>query len=292
MYLRTVHSTFHLPTLYPFIKRNPLGILTTVIPFNDQPAIQSSHIPWVLDPADDLSPSDLEQIQAQDVTSQLDASIRANTSQPLGVLRAHMSRANPQAKALIAAAQAQTLTSGGDVATKLINDEPRATLPDGGVTLADEILVLFTGPVQHYVTPKFYTTTKPATGKVVPTWNYEAVQAYGRVTVYPSTTSTIAEKFLTNAIVDLTHQSELAMDYDGQDDRPKEWQVDDAPDRFIGLLKKSIVGISVEITHLGGKFKMSQEMGGGDREGVVNGFESLGNDAMAGSVEYWGSSRA
>ena len=45
-----------------------------------------------------------------------------------------------------------------------------------------------------------------------------------------------------------------------------EWQVNDAPEKFIELLKKSIVGMSVEITRLGGKFKMSQEMGVGDGE--------------------------
>ena len=44
-------------------------------------------------------------------------------------------------------------------------------------------MVLFTSPVQHYVTPKFYTATKPATGKVAPTWNYAAVQVYGRLRV-------------------------------------------------------------------------------------------------------------
>ena len=249
MYLRPVHSAFHLPNLYSFLKCNPLGVLTSSIPFADNPTIQSSHIPWVLDPPDDLDPSDHEQPEAHDTTSQLDASIRAEKGEALGTLRAHMARANPHAKALIAAARIQVL---GVDATEITEDSQKANLPDGGVTLPDEVLVLFTGPIQHYVTPKFYTATKPATGKVVPTWNYEAVQAYGRITVYPSTTSTIAETFLTNAIVDLTHQSELSMEYDGQDGRSKEWRTDDAPDRFIGLLKKSIVGISVEITRLGG----------------------------------------
>ena len=36
---------------------------------------------------------------------------------------------------------------------------------------------------------------------------------------------------------------------------------------------------------------MSQEMGGGDREGIVKGFEDLGDERMASSVERWGSSR-
>ena len=58
-------------------------------------------------------------------------------------------------------------------------------------------------------------------------------------------------------------------------DKATDWKVSDAPDRFIELLKKSIIGIEIEITSMGGKFKMSQEMGMGDREGVIKGFSNL-----------------
>uniref|UniRef100_UPI0038F74B12 FMN-binding negative transcriptional regulator n=1 Tax=Streptomyces niveiscabiei TaxID=164115 RepID=UPI0038F74B12 len=40
-----------------------------------------------------------------------------------------------------------------------------------------EAMVLFSGP-DAYVTPSWY-ETKRETGKVVPTWNYQAVHAYG-----------------------------------------------------------------------------------------------------------------
>lgn len=50
--------------------------------------------------------------------------------------------------------------------------------------LIDEVLVLFNGPHHHYVTPKFYIKSKPDSGKVVPTWNCSAVQAYGKITVH------------------------------------------------------------------------------------------------------------
>lgn len=285
MYLRPVHSTYYLPTLYSFLRANPLGVLTTAIPFDGHPTIQSSHIPWVLDPVNDVADDDPKHPASSGaIPERLDASIRAGSGQPLGILRAHMSRGSPHAKALIAAAREQSNKAQFEIGLA----SESSPMPDGGITLSDEVLVLFTGPVQHYVTPKFYTTTKPETGKVVPTWNYEAVQAYGKITVYPSTTSDVAESFLTKAIVDLTHQSELAMKFDGQQGRPQEWEVGDAPEKFVGLLKKSIVGVSIEITRLGGKFKMSQEMGGGDREGVVAGFAELGNKAMAESVQRWG----
>src|SRR3984957_18140921 len=42
-----------------------------------------------------------------------------------------------------------------------------------------EGLAMFQGP-DAYITPSWY-ATKRATGKVVPTWNYVAVHAYGRV---------------------------------------------------------------------------------------------------------------
>ncbi|KAK9245701.1 hypothetical protein V1506DRAFT_226921 [Lipomyces tetrasporus] len=44
--------------------------------------------------------------------------------------------------------------------------------------------------VYHYVTPKFYTETKPTSGKVVPTCDYySAVQVYGAARIYFDTRS-------------------------------------------------------------------------------------------------------
>jgi transcriptional regulator len=54
------------------------------------------------------------------------------------------------------------------------------------------------------------------------------------------------------------------------------------------LLKMNIVGIEIDIKRLEGKFKMSQEMSRGDREGVMKGFESLKTEhgfKMARTVE-------
>ncbi|HEY3849326.1 MAG TPA: FMN-binding negative transcriptional regulator, partial [Steroidobacteraceae bacterium] len=44
-----------------------------------------------------------------------------------------------------------------------------------------ESMAIFSG-VDGYVSPSFY-ATKQETGRVVPTWNYEAVHAYGRLEV-------------------------------------------------------------------------------------------------------------
>lgn len=178
----------------------------------------------------------------------------------LGTLRGHIARQNPQAKAMV------------DSATS--NMPPGTT---GGVQLKDEVLVLFTSPVHQYVTPKFYTDTKPATGKVVPTWNYAAVQAYGRATVYFDSGEASTE-YLSCQINDLSQHAETAvMGYTGGNKKDP-WKVSDAPDRYIAILQKAIIGIKIDITRLGGKFKMSQEMGEKDRAGVIDGFESLGTE--------------
>lgn len=232
MYLRAIHAESHIPTLRKLIHDYPLGVLTTAIPSQTQPFIQSSHIPWILDVQDESNETEL------------------------GKLRGHMARQNPQSQTII-----ENLTASGSK------------------VLEQEVLVLFTTTPHHYVTPKFYTETKPATGKVVPTWNYAAVQAYGKASFYFDSKSEVSSAFLQQQIEELSQHSETSvMDYTGRGDRPGPWKVGDAPDRYIEIMKKNIIGVEIEITRLQGKFKMSQEMGEGDRIGVVKGFERLESD--------------
>ncbi|RDW79931.1 FMN-binding split barrel-2 [Coleophoma cylindrospora] len=172
-------------------------------------------------------------------------------------LRGHLARANPHTKALVEAAQ---------------KISPEGT---GPVQLKDEVMILFTSPVQHYVTPKFYVKTKPSTGKVVPTWNYAAVQAYGTATIYFSTGTETGE-FLSKQISDLSALAEEdVMGYDGKEGRKGPWTVDESPETYVNLLKKAILGIEIEITRLEGKWKMSQELGAEDRQGAIEGFRAL-----------------
>ncbi|KAF2178717.1 putative transcriptional regulator [Zopfia rhizophila CBS 207.26] len=245
MYLRAAHAELRIPALLEFIRENPLGILTTAIHSPNFPLLQCSHIPWVLDTLD---------------ASNLEDPGESNESQQIyGRLRGHMARANPHSKALI----------------EYYNSHQKAQndIAADPVQLKEEVMVLFNHPLHHYITPKFYTTTKPTTGKVVPTWNYAAVQVYGNLTLYCSP-SPETHAFLSKQIHDLSHQSETqTMGYE----RP--WQVSDAPDRYVELLKKSIIGVEVEVRRIEGKFKMSQELGEKDREGVVAGFNNLGTDA-------------
>ncbi|KAF5337658.1 hypothetical protein D9758_012996 [Tetrapyrgos nigripes] len=242
MYLRAVHAEQDIPTLRAFIRENPLGILTTTIEPSSPSDhfIQSSHIPFILDVSDDESPTEL------------------------GKLRGHMARANPQTKAMIA-----------ELTSRASADSSSSSKT---CTLSKEVLVLFNGPVHHYVTPKFYKQTKPTTGKVVPTWDYAAVQVYGRVTIYHDTQDDETDAFISRAISDLTSFSETTQTGRGVE-HGEPWGVEDSPETYVALLKKAIIGIEIEITDIGGKWKMSQEMKGGDHEGVIEGFEAMGSEA-------------
>ncbi|PWY77318.1 transcriptional regulator [Aspergillus sclerotioniger CBS 115572] len=175
-------------------------------------------------------------------------------------LRAHIAKQNPQVKAMLEAVD---------------NKPPGVLQPD------QDVLVLFNGKHDHYVTPKYYTETKPDTGKVVPTWNYSAVQAYGKLSLYYDSRTPEAGQFLAKQLHDLSEHTERSvMGYTGGD-RPQPWKVSDAPERYIELMQRNIVGIEIEIRTLQGKFKMSQEMRPGDRDGVVKGFAKLGGDTGA-----------
>ncbi|KAL7918534.1 putative FMN-binding domain-containing protein [Trichoderma austrokoningii] len=176
-----------------------------------------------------------------------------------GTLTAHMARANPQAKAIIE-----------DIRSR------------DSLTLQQDVLVVFTSPVQHYVTPKFYTTTKPATAKVVPTWNYAAVQVYGKATFYIDSKAEETSAFLDRQLDALSRfNEETTMGYTEQDGRPSAWKVADAPEPYLNIMKKNIIGLEIKIEQMGGKFKMSQEMGDGDSDGVIKGFRDLGSEVGA-----------
>lgn len=266
MHLRPDHTVRDLPTLHAFIRAHPLGVLTTSLPSENFPTLQCSHIPWVVDSENTKDP-----IGANDANEERDGDT-------LGVLRGHIARANPQAKAMIEAATGE-------------NSERSTSTSTGKQTLPDEVLIIFTSPVDHYVTPHFYTESKPATGKVAPTWNYAAVQVYGRVTLYHEKNEN-TEAFLHRQLSDLAVLGEEGMMGFGRGNAevggsPAPWKIADAPEGYISVLKKNIVGMRVEITRIEGRFKVSQERPVNDRAGVVDGLEEMGTERareMAGFV--------
>jgi transcriptional regulator len=118
-----------------------------------------------------------------------------------------------------------------------------------------EGLALFLGP-EAYVTPSWY-ATKQETGKVVPTWNYAAVEAQGPVEFFQDPDR------LLDTVTRLTNL------YEGG--RPMPWAVSDAPADFIAMQLKGIVGVRMVVTRLTGKRKMSQNRNEADRAGVRQG---------------------
>ncbi|MFN8455858.1 MAG: FMN-binding negative transcriptional regulator [Anaerolineae bacterium] len=158
-----------------------------------------------------------------------------------GTLRAHLSRANPQVQEL---------------------------------AVAPECLIVFQGP-QAYITPAWY-ATKGETGKVVPTWNYATVHAWGRPRLIED------PRWLLDQLHELTHHQEGA--------RSSPWQVSDAPETYIAAQLKGIVGIEIVIERIEGKWKVSQNRPEQDRRGVFDGLREQGEAAndMAELVARYG----
>ena len=146
---------------------------------------------------------------------------------PYGAIRGHLARANPQWR------RAATETSA---------------------------LAMFLGP-DAYVSPNWY-ATKRETGKVVPTWNYLAIHAYGRVEFFED-----AERL--RAIV-----TSLTQRHEGRREKP--WAVSDAPEDYIQAQLRGIVGFRLPIDRLEGKWKLSQNRPEVDRRGVIEGLEGEG----------------
>jgi len=118
-----------------------------------------------------------------------------------------------------------------------------------------EALVIFDGP-DAYISPSWY-ATKQEHGKVVPTWNYVAVHAYGPVEF------TEDPEQLRRLVTRLTERHEGS--------RAQPWAVDDAPSPFIEAQLRGIVGVRLPITRLEGKRKLSQNRTPDDRAGVKAG---------------------
>jgi transcriptional regulator len=151
---------------------------------------------------------------------------------PHGTLHGHIARANPQWRDI------------------------RSEVP---------ALAIFPGP-DAYITPAWY-ETKRQTGKVVPTWNYTAIHAYGTLDFFDDT-----ERLL-DLVGRLTESREAK--------RAAPWAVSDAPAEFIAGMLNAIVGFTLPIARIEGKWKMSQNRPAEDRAAVVEGLIREGGPTEA-----------
>jgi transcriptional regulator len=145
------------------------------------------------------------------------------TAGPHGTLVGHLARANPQWREV-----------GGQTA-----------------------LTIFTGP-HAYISPTWYEAEQ-----VVPTWNYTAVHAYGRVAVVEDRRS----------LLDIVRRSvrfyERAM--------PRPWTFDPASP-FVERLLAQIVGVRIEVERVEGKFKLNQNHSAERRQKVVRALRERGDE--------------
>ncbi|MBJ7545270.1 FMN-binding negative transcriptional regulator [Pseudomonas sp. OA3] len=129
--------------------------------------------------------------------------------------------------------------------------------------LADgaEALVVFSG-ADAYVHPGWY-PAKAEHGKVVPTWNYIAVHAWGQAEVFDE-----PERLL-ELVSRLSERHEQG--------RPQPWAVSDAPRDYIDAMLRAIVGFALPIRRLEGKWKLSQNRSSNDQAGVRTGLATSNN---------------
>lgn len=128
-------------------------------------------------------------------------------------------------------------------------------------------LVLVTGR-DAYVSPSWY-ASKTEHGRVVPTWNYSAVELRGSVHVHRD------PEWLRWAVGELTDHHESSR---------SGWQVDDAPAEYVDQQLRAIVGVELRVTSTTGKAKWSQNKDEADRDGVRAGLSAEGRSDEAGLI--------
>ncbi|MBL8251757.1 MAG: FMN-binding negative transcriptional regulator [Candidatus Competibacter sp.] len=151
----------------------------------------------------------------------------SETSGSLGALRGHVARANPIRRNLVENAEVLAIFQGSDA----------------------------------YITPSWY-ATKAETGKVVPTWNYVVVHAYGTL------------RFIDDAAWLRAHLEALVDHNESAFESP--WRLSDAPPDYIEQLLGAVAGIEIAITRLAGKWKISQNQPSENQAGVIGGLRERG----------------
>lgn len=153
---------------------------------------------------------------------------------PLGQLRCHVARANPQWR---------------------------------DSDFSKPALAVFMGP-DAYVSPSWYPSKKEH-GKAVPTWNYAAICARGRIETFTDRDALAAH------VTELSDRHEAGF--------PEPWRVGDAPADYMERQLNAIVGLRFTIEALEGKLKLSQNRSEADRSSVAAAL-SASPDAQARDV--------
>ncbi|MBI3452194.1 MAG: FMN-binding negative transcriptional regulator [Rhodospirillales bacterium] len=146
----------------------------------------------------------------------------------------------------------RTRGPNGALLVHLARANPQAQTPDGASAMA-----IFSGP-HGYVSPTWY-SAHPS----VPTWNYAAIHAYGRL-------RRIEDAADLEAILRrLTDRYENG--------RPAPWSIDGLSADYRNSMLRAIVGFEFAVERLDGKFKLSQNRSSGDRRQVIAALAASGS---------------
>ena len=114
---------------------------------------------------------------------------------------------------------------------------------------------------ETYISPNWY-ASKEEHHKVVPTWDYMLVHAYGQLVIHND------PDWILNQVTRLTNHFEAS--------QPKPWNVDQAPTDYVDGQIRAIVGIELKINRIEASFKMSQNKSKADLDGVISGLQKAG----------------
>jgi len=137
----------------------------------------------------------------------------------------------------------------------MANPHRRAWQPEQAV------IAIFQGP-NGYVSPRLYSVRE-----AVPTWNYIAVHAQGRLRTIEGSAG---KEGILKALIDVH-------------DAPYRQQWDDLGEEFREKMKRGILGLEIAVDRIDGKFKLSQNRPPEDRASVLGAMEvgGAGERALA-----------
>jgi len=123
---------------------------------------------------------------------------------------------------------------------------------------------------ETYISPNWY-ASKEEHHKVVPTWDYMMVHAYGQLVIHNE------PDWILNQVTRLTNHFEA--------NQPNPWNVDQAPTDYVDGQIKAIVGIELKITRIEASFKMSQNKSKADLDGVIAGLQKVGKGPISEAID-------
>ena len=131
----------------------------------------------------------------------------------------------------------------------------------------EEVLAVFRGD-DSYVSPNWY-PTKKIHHKHVPTWNYQIVHIYGKITFQHDVKSK-------TAVV-----GKLTKNFENRTNGADAWKMADAPKDFLETMLDNIVAFKIDVSKVLGKSKLSQNKEAEDFDNVADMFEANGKYVLS-----------